>query len=121
MLIIPLTGSIPKRRLSIITILIILINIFCFFVFQAHDNERYLEAYQFYSDSGLGKIELSAYLVYLESKSGAEKSIEPDEVRQLKQEEIKRLFKRMQGDDIFLKKLSHDEIITPAQEIYNGW
>jgi membrane associated rhomboid family serine protease len=121
MLIIPLTGSIPKRRLSIITILIILINIFCFFVFQAHDNERYLEAYQFYSDSGLGKIELSAYLVYLESKSEAEKSIEPDEVKQLKQEEIKRLFKRMQGDDIFLKKLSHDEIITPAQGIYNGW
>ncbi|MBN2373947.1 rhomboid family intramembrane serine protease [bacterium] len=121
MLIIPLTGNIRKHKLSIITILIILINIFCFFVFQAHDNERYLEAYQFYSDSGLEKIELSAYSVYLEKKSGAEKSLKTDDVKELKQEEIDRLLKRMQGDDIFLRRLSNDEIITPGQETYNEW
>jgi len=121
MLIIPLTGSIHKRTLSIITILIILINIFCFFVFQAHDDERYLEAYQFYSDSGLAIIELSAYSVYLENKSRAEKSLKPADVKELKREEIDRLSKRMQGDDTFREKLSNDEIITPGQDIYHEW
>jgi membrane associated rhomboid family serine protease len=121
MLIIPLTGKIRKSNLPIITTSIILINIFCFFVFESHDNERYEEAYQFYSESGLEKIETSAYSEYLNKKSGPEKNLKSDIAKASDQEAMDLLYEKMQKDDAFLKKLHNNEIITQGHESYAQW
>ena len=65
MLIIPLTGALSKKNPPIVTIGIIAVCCFVFFVIQSGDTRRYDQAQEFYFDSGLCKIELSAYFTYL--------------------------------------------------------
>jgi hypothetical protein len=70
MLIIPLSGKLTKRNPPFITIGIILINCFVFFVLQAGDKKQYLQTIQFYFESGLAKIEATRYQAYLEKHEG---------------------------------------------------
>ena len=75
MLIIPLTGTLSKKNPPIVTIGIIAVCCFVFFVVQSSDTRRYEQAQEFYFDSGLDKIELSAYFTYL-SRTRQDKSAE---------------------------------------------
>jgi membrane associated rhomboid family serine protease len=121
MLIIPLTGKIHKNNLPVVTISIILINFIIFFIFQAHDNERYEEAYKFYIESGLAKIEATVYSEYLKKNAGAEQKTVAEAVNADDQKDIDTLIAKMQTDEIFQKKLAGNEIITSNQEIFKEW
>lgn len=70
LLLIPLEKKIELHRFPVITFLLILINVLVFFIGQADDGKSELEAEQFYYESGLGKIEVPAYLKYLETADG---------------------------------------------------
>ena len=121
MLIIPLSAKLSKRNPPFITIGIILINCFVFFILQAGDNKRYLQAIQFYFESGLAKIEVTRYQAYLETTRKGE--IRPDfqGKKDLDEKAMKSLYTKMQRDEAFLKQLRSDRIITPEEETYNTW
>lgn len=120
MLIIPLTGKISKKNPPIVTIAIILINCFVFFVLQAGDTKRYGEATAFYFKSGLARIEVSAYLDYARTARGAKTKL-PPRIKELDEAAIMHLSIKMQSDEAFMEKLLNDEIITPREETYPGW
>ncbi len=67
LLLIPLEKKIELHRFPIVTFLIILINVLVFFIGQSGDNDVYEKAVKHYSDSGLAKIEIPAYIKYLEN------------------------------------------------------
>jgi len=119
MLIIPLTGKISKRNPPLITIAIILVNCFVFFALQANDNKQYSQAIRFYFESGLGKIEASRYQVYLRANPEEKKT--PPMKSEIDEEAVMRLWANMQQDDIFMKRLTKDEIITPTDQQYAEW
>jgi membrane associated rhomboid family serine protease len=121
MLIIPLTGKISKRNLPIVTIGIILINCFVFFALQSGDTEKYEQAFKFYVESGLAKIEISSYLDYLRTTQGVDKNIDFENPNQSNKTSMESQFFKMQQDDVFISKLLNDEIITPYEEIFDEW
>jgi membrane associated rhomboid family serine protease len=119
MLIIPLTGKISKRNPPLITMAIILVNCFVYFVLQSHDGERYSQAMRFYFDSGLGKIEAARYQIYLREAPGEKDTVQTQE--ELNEAAVTRLCANMQQDDVFMEKLLRDEIITPTDQEYAKW
>ncbi len=120
MLIIPLTGKISKKNPPIVTIAIILINCFVFFVLQAGDTKRYREATEFYVKSDLARMEVSGYLGYLRTTKG-KKSDLPRREKGLDKATIMRFSAEMRSDRVFMERLLNDEIITPGDEIYPTW
>ncbi len=120
MLIIPLTGKISTRNPPIITIGIVLINCFVFFVLQAGDKERYLQAMEFYVESGLGKIEVSRYLAHIRG-TDMEESLPSKGQKGLNEAAFMRLYEKMQRDQAFMNRLLNDEIVTPEDGIYDTW
>ncbi len=64
---IPLTKKISWRNPPFVTIAIILINVFVFFVIQADDTTNQREAHVLYFESGLNQIEFPLYVAFLES------------------------------------------------------
>ena len=119
MLIIPLTGKISKRNPPLITLAFILANCFVYFVLQSDDREQRLQASRFYFESGLGTIEALRYQAYLKATDNEKDSIRTQE--DLDEEAVKRLCVRMRQDDVFMKRLLKDEIITPADQQYAEW
>jgi membrane associated rhomboid family serine protease len=121
MLIIPLTGKISKRNLPIATIGIILINCFVFFILQAGDEERYLQAMEFYFESDLGKMEMSRYLAHVGGTDSEESILTTKKQKGSNEAAIIRLYGKMQSDEVFMKRLLNDGIITPQDQIYTTW
>ena len=116
MLIIPLTGKISLRNPPAVTIGIILINCFVFFILQAGDGARYHQAIEFYFDSGLAEIEVSHYLEYLK-ETGRDEGISISQEQKASENDVFiRSWQKMQADKPFIKKLFNDEIITPEDQ-----
>ncbi|MBW1703009.1 MAG: rhomboid family intramembrane serine protease [Deltaproteobacteria bacterium] len=121
MLIIPLTGKISIRNPPAITIGIILLNCFIFFILQAGDGERYHQATQFYFNSGLAKIEISRYFDYLRT-TGRYEGLPPSLAQKKNEKDVlMRSREKMIKDHVFIKKLHNDEIITPEDQRYPAW
>ena len=121
MLIIPLSAKLSKHNPPFITIGIILVNCFVFFVLQSGDNKRYRQATEFYFNSGLAKIEISSYKTYLKTTGKDEIRSALQSEKDLDKDTIKRLYPKMQRDETFLKHLHTGSIITPKQQIYSTW
>jgi len=120
MLIVPLNNKISWKDPPYITIAIIIINCFVLFFLQSGDTWIEREAYTFYFDSGLADIEMSSYEDYLADKS---EEVSPSKKKKNKSsdEEIYEKFSQMNQDDDFMRKLEHEEIITPQDDIYPEW
>lgn len=121
MLIIPLTGKLSKRNPPFVTVGIILINCFVFFFLQAGDGKNYEKAMTYYLDSGLALIETSSYLSYLETKGDWEFISGFQKKESLSDQDIIKVWGKMQKDNLFIKKLLKGEIITPEEGIYADW
>ena len=121
MFILPLSGKISKKNPPLITIGIILINTFIYFVFQSGDDQRLNEAMEYYFDSGLAQMEISQYQKYLTSEGGMSKDLDPLEEQKLNKEALAQEYWKMREDDVFTVKLQNDEIITPEDAIYTEW
>ena len=121
MLIIPLTGNISKKNPPVVTIGVIVVCCFVYFVIQSTDRTRSEEAEKFYLNSGLAKIEVSAYLTYLaatKQDKGAEALANKEK---LSREVLLAYCQRLFMDSQFLHRLLHDEIITPGRAGYPEW
>jgi membrane associated rhomboid family serine protease len=121
MLIIPLTRKISKQNPPLVTIAIILINCFVYFFLQADDEKQYRKAMTYYFDSGLAKMETSRYLSYLESEGDWEFVSVFNNKDRLSENELVKIWRKMQKDDVFIKKLRDGEVITSGEEIYAQW
>jgi len=71
MLIIPMTGKISWRNPPFITILLILMNCFVYFVIQSGDENKYQHAGEYYLESGLAEIETTKFLEYMKATNQA--------------------------------------------------
>jgi len=121
MLIIPLTGTLSKKNPPIVTIGIIALCCFVFFVIQSGDTRKYEQAQEFYFDSGLYKVELSAYFTYL-STTRQDKSAEVLAKRQnWSRQAIVAWYQRMMQDVEFQTKLLNGEIIRGDQPGFPEW
>ncbi len=119
MLIIPLTEKISWRNPPVITIGIILLNCLVFFLFQSDDTEKHVKVSEFYFTSGLAQIEVPRYVAYREGRlHDADVSLDMDSIAE---DTLIQYYLEMQGDSLFLRKLDNDEIITPANLIYEDW
>ena len=119
MFIIPLTGKLSWRNPPVVTIAIILLNCLVWFVFQHGDTEKQYRVSEFYFNSGLADIEVSRYMAYREDR--LEEFADAAAPEQLDQETLVQFYLEMQQDDLFLKKLEKDEIITPSDPVYAEW
>ncbi|MCU0755305.1 MAG: rhomboid family intramembrane serine protease [Xanthomonadales bacterium] len=64
MLIVPLHRPLTRSNLPWVTVGILLLNLFVYFVLQAGDGRRHFAAMSYYLDSGLAEIEAPLYLQY---------------------------------------------------------
>lgn len=121
MLVIPHVGQLSWKNPPVITIALILINIFVFTFFQGNDSQYFQEFREYYFSSGLARIEANAYIDYLE-KEGREKDLaalrkfDPN-----KAEGLEKIASTLLQDGEFEKKLQREVIITPEMEIYKQW
>ncbi|MBP1725387.1 MAG: hypothetical protein H6Q51_685 [Deltaproteobacteria bacterium] len=121
MLIIPLTGALSKKSPPIVTIGIIAVCCFVFLVIQSGDMRNYEQAQEFYFDSGLCKIELSAYITYL-SKTRQDKSADALAKKlNWSRQAIVVWYQRMMEDAEFQTRLLNDEIIRGDQQGFPEW
>ena len=119
MLVIPLTGKISWKHPPYLTLALILINCLVFVLFQADDNRRQTEAFQFYVESGLAEIEVPAYLDYLRAHSPGAVPPSPPDLSD--QETLYGYIMQMIGDASFLKKLRRGGIITADHADHEKW
>jgi membrane associated rhomboid family serine protease len=119
--IIPLTNQISKDNPPLITISIILINCFVFFFLQSGDAEKYRQAMQYYLDSGLGRIEVSSYLSYLDMAEDDAEILRLEGKNELDEAIIMHYYSQMMKDKSFIQSLLTDKIITNDDEIYVKW
>lgn len=115
MIIIPLDRKLEWHNFPVVTFGIILINILCYFVWQSGDDKRYLQAIDYYGESGLGSVEWKYYLEYKSQHDTAEKELLPKKPDSYLQ------YSHIVRDDGFMKKLLSDQVITPANTEYPDW
>ncbi|THB72145.1 MAG: rhomboid family intramembrane serine protease [Gammaproteobacteria bacterium] len=130
LLLIPLEKKLELKRFPIITFLLILINTLVFFIGQSGDNDAYDKAAKHYSDSGLAKIEIPAYIKYLENTPGrGESGDDKERISFLKDtQKFSKEPPAMMGlmmissDDLFLDELlDKKSIITSDMKEYQQW
>jgi len=112
-------GAEIKRKPPVITIALIIINCLIYFAFQTNDSENYYKALGYYSESGLGTIELNAYMDILRDGRPASARL-PDAQDMLPRQHAIFLGKMMQ-DSVFQDELERGEIITPDHDEYAAW
>jgi len=107
---IPLTKKISWRNPPFVTIAIILINVFVFFVIQADDGSNEYEAHSFYFESGLNQIEFPLYVAFL-------KDNRPQTYQKIEQADLEDdleaqmwLYRRLMFDKAFLDVIASGEI-----------
>ena len=127
MFFIPLEKNIDWKSPPVITLLLVIINTFCYFGFQSNDNKSYSVAVEYYFDSGLANIELPYYAEYLENKKNIfarfikEENKENKENKKLSKRKKFTLFSKMLNDGDFLTKLENEQIIKNTDVNYSKW
>ncbi len=115
MIIIPLDRKLGWHNLPVVTFGIILINILCYFVWQSGDDERFLQAIDYYDESGLGDIEWKYYLEYKSQHDTAETASLPKEPDAYLQ------YSHIIQDNGFMEKLLSDQVITADNTEFPDW
>ena len=121
MLIIPMTGKLSWRNPPYITILLILMNCFVYFVIQSGDENKYQHAGEYYLESGLAEIETTKFLEYMKATNQAGELSLPTGKKMNDPAVLAYLRQKMMADRAFMRKLNNDEIITVNDPLYVKW
>jgi membrane associated rhomboid family serine protease len=119
MLLIPIIGKISWRNPPFITLGLILINCIIFFSFQLGENRAYHAFQKHYFKSGLLEIEVPRYLAYAAAKPYSQAY--SHEFSRMNKDAIGPVTAKLHKDALFQKKLDNNEIINPADPIYEKW
>lgn len=119
MLAIPLSGKMSWRNPPLVTVILILLNVFIYFVFQLNEDEKLGAATEYYFESGLAELEVSRYLAHRQGETGKE---EPTPQFSSKDDEQTiRMYLQMMSDETFLNLLLSEQIIKPTDPQYRAW
>lgn len=110
---IPLDRKPEWRNPPVITLLLIVINLLCFTLWQGDDEHREQQAYNYYLDSDLPAIELPLYREFL-AKQGFSGQLE-------QQEEDEVLLSRLLTDGQFQRQLKSGQLITAQHPLHDTW
>ena len=119
MLIIPLDKAIDWKRPPVVTLLLILVNVFVYLVVQSGDDRRVEEALNFYLESVLPDIELPLYI-----DSGTPDVAESWELMHetgLDDEAQLYLLMQMQSDERFMQRLRDGDLVSSQHPEYEAW
>ena len=119
MLIIPLTGKTSWRNPPLLTIGLILMNVFIFFAFQGNETDMHYENADYYFASGLASIEIPQYLAYLDGR--AVEDSDYVSFGQLKDDVLLRHYTELNKDFQFLQRLENDQLVLPSDSLYAKW
>ena len=118
----PLDRKPDWRHPPIVTLLLILANLVCFFVLQINDDQYRHDAVNYYFSSDLPETELSAYRRYLEDPINP--TAFPDSIGYLDASDATTqgyLLSMLVVDGPFLQQLEAEKIIKPSDPEYNQW
>lgn len=107
---IPLDRKPSWQNPPLVTVLLILLNVLVYYVFQFQDDNKERIAMDYYFSSSLPELEIPRYQKYLYNASSP-----------LSDENKLHLFWEMQTDGEYLKLLRNDQIIKPGETIYSDW
>lgn len=115
MLILPLPARPDWSRPPLVTLTIMLLCLIAFLM-QGSDQQRYAEAWRFYQQSGIAKLELAAYQADLKQRNKPlPASQEFGEARTVA------LLHAMEADRDFMQRLRRQQVITPNQAEFETW
>ena len=118
----PLDRKPDWRHPPLITLLLILTNLACFFVIQINDDQYRHDALNYYLSSDLAEIELPAYRRYLENPVNP--TAFPGSIGYLDTHDPSTqnvLLSMLIVDGPFLQQLANEKIIKPDDPGYNEW
>jgi membrane associated rhomboid family serine protease len=118
MFIIPVGNRVDWKRPPLITLLLILVNCFVFFVLQGNDERQEHKAEEYYFSTSLPDWELKRYPEYLE-KSGD--FIKSQTIIKLIEKHDFRALELMDEDAKFQRELRAGHVITPDAPEYPEW
>ncbi|VAW96371.1 hypothetical protein MNBD_GAMMA21-1002 [hydrothermal vent metagenome] len=107
----PLDRKPDWKNPPLITLILVIANIFVFYMWQLNDDQRELDTYAYYSSSELDLIELKAYVEFKVQHKDSRK--EPQVTHDTYQE--------MRTDGKFQNLLEQELIIKPGSENYDDW
>lgn len=114
----PLDRKPDWKSPPLITLIIFIINVLFWYIWQANDIQNQTDTIDYYTSSGLYKPELKAYEKY---KHIADKDkLTTQDYAHFSAPALK-LMVKMRRDGTFQKKLDADEIIKPEDEGYLDW
>jgi len=119
MLIIPITDKISWRNPPIVTISLVLINCIIFFLFQFNQYDQYVEAENYYFESGLMDIEVNKYIEYKYTIEQRESMMRFSE--KIQQRKRGNMYREMYQDQVFMQKMERGEIIAPGDPDFAEW
>jgi membrane associated rhomboid family serine protease len=119
MLIIPLTGKTSWRNPPVITISIILINVFIYFIFQDSETDLHYQNADYYFASGLASIEIPHYFAY--QKGRVVENTDHESFQRFNDDLLLRYYTELQKNFQFLERLKNDQVIFPSDPVYAKW
>ena len=120
MLILPIPRRPNWSNPPFVTLGIILICTFVYFVFQSGDARQQQKAWTFYSQSVLPKIEFPAYLAELEKRGDVKKRPTLAELEKRSWVQLAFLM-QMEGDEAFMARLRANQIVLPDAPAFGTW
>lgn len=121
MFILPIFRAIDWRRPPLFTLLLILINCFVFFVFQAGDNAIEQKAVEFYVDSELPAIEFPLYLDYLKQTNQFNKAEQLKPLLGQRKEVSFPIFIAIERDPAFQDKIRSQALLPKDHAKFDTW
>lgn len=121
MLVIPFDRKIDWHNAPFVSIALVLINTFVFFVLQGADERRLDEAVRYYHESGLADIEMPHYREALKTRADNDTSRQTQEIAHPEAASNEALLFRMLTDKAFMDRLRSGQIVTIEDYDYEDW
>jgi membrane associated rhomboid family serine protease len=116
LLIVPLHRSLNRANFPFMTAALILINCVVFFCLQSDDERVQQQAFDYYRQAAMERIEFPAFSDWLRTHSQDPRRIQ---LMQRAPDELK--LQLLQSDEKFLAALHEGQIIAPTREGYTQW
>lgn len=118
MLMMPYVPRLTRSSVPLVVALLVLCNVFVYFVLQGQDENRYRLIGEYYAGSVLPQVEFPAYAQWLTRQGEAEKR---QAFEQASRHNGFAALRMLEADDEFLQALRAGEIVTDAQDEYADW
>lgn len=118
MLIIPFDRKINWSQPPLVTLLLVVANLFAFFIWQAGDENAWDSAINYYADSGLAAIEYPLYQDYLSARPEENPLRKLDAKRALASPDWVAM---LQVDREFMERLYSGQLVTSDSPEYGAW